>query len=307
MQPVLTAFSSALLVCSWQALPHLTYTLQTSKDLLHWQSLHAVWENLEGRVDTHLPREERVFARLRYADDGDTNENGLPDNWELATFHVLDIDPAADPDGDGLTNATEWEQGSPPLDFYNGQAPRIYLTCGEAWWIPAGEASSQTLSLRLEDSEGRPLPDCPVDLAMESGLARLTAPGFSDGTVSMRVWTNAKGCIEASGLPVGCLFPVPGKANDRLLISAGAARASLELHSLVRPLQSLPGGLQWSGDTVDGFSVSWRGDPSMAHGVRLESAVDGTSWQTLAEIPVDQLPAPDPLSGRYILHLQGNL
>ncbi|MBP5322104.1 MAG: FAD-dependent oxidoreductase [Kiritimatiellae bacterium] len=51
------------------------------------------------------------------ADSDDRDGNGLPDRWEREHFLMSGgVDPLADPDGDGLTNADECLAGSDPLD-----------------------------------------------------------------------------------------------------------------------------------------------------------------------------------------------
>ncbi|MBI2517336.1 MAG: hypothetical protein HYV95_10525 [Opitutae bacterium] len=52
----------------------------------------------------------------------DTNHNGLPDAWEQQYFGRLGVDPLADADGDGRSNAQEYAAGSNPVDFYQGRA-----------------------------------------------------------------------------------------------------------------------------------------------------------------------------------------
>jgi hypothetical protein len=44
----------------------------------------------------------------------DSDHNGLSDAWEIQYFGSIGVDPDADPDGDGLTNLQEFQQGSNP-------------------------------------------------------------------------------------------------------------------------------------------------------------------------------------------------
>src|SRR6266567_487251 len=42
--------------------------------------------------------------------------NGLPDSWEMQYFGHIGVDPNDDPDGDGISNYTEYLNGSNPVD-----------------------------------------------------------------------------------------------------------------------------------------------------------------------------------------------
>lgn len=56
-------------------------------------------------------------ARLNLARIVDSDNNGLPDWWELQYFnHLTGTDPAADPDGDGASNLAEFLAGTVPTD-----------------------------------------------------------------------------------------------------------------------------------------------------------------------------------------------
>jgi len=45
---------------------------------------------------------------------GDSDSNGLPDAWEYRYFGHIGVDPYGDPDGDGLTNIQEYQNGTSP-------------------------------------------------------------------------------------------------------------------------------------------------------------------------------------------------
>ena len=46
----------------------------------------------------------------------DVDGNGLCDDWELASFGYIGVDPNADSDGDGLSNLAEYQSGSDPMN-----------------------------------------------------------------------------------------------------------------------------------------------------------------------------------------------
>lgn len=55
----------------------------------------------------------------------DSDNDGLPDEWELLWFGNLNQGPNDDPDGDGLTNAQEFAQGENPLTGISGNGLTI--------------------------------------------------------------------------------------------------------------------------------------------------------------------------------------
>jgi len=46
----------------------------------------------------------------------DKDGDELPDSWEIARFGTLDMDGDADPDGDGITNRRELDEGTDPME-----------------------------------------------------------------------------------------------------------------------------------------------------------------------------------------------
>jgi hypothetical protein len=46
----------------------------------------------------------------------DSNSDGLPDAWERIYFGTLNVDPNADPDGDGMSNLQEYLAGTNPTN-----------------------------------------------------------------------------------------------------------------------------------------------------------------------------------------------
>jgi hypothetical protein len=54
------------------------------------------------------------IAHITYL--ADTDQNGLPDDWEITHFQHLSVDPHDDADGDGQSNREEYLAGSGPKD-----------------------------------------------------------------------------------------------------------------------------------------------------------------------------------------------
>jgi hypothetical protein len=56
-----------------------------------------------------------VFEFAALTASGDSDHNGLPDDWERLYFGHIGVDPTADPDTDGLSNLEEYKAGTNPL------------------------------------------------------------------------------------------------------------------------------------------------------------------------------------------------
>ena len=57
-----------------------------------------------------------AFAQTDTVSPGQLDANGLPIAWELQYFGTTNINPNADPDGDGMSNAQEYQAGTNPFD-----------------------------------------------------------------------------------------------------------------------------------------------------------------------------------------------
>ena len=76
----------------------------------------------------------------------DTDGRGLPDWWQLRFFGHRGVDPNADPDHDGLTNAAEYRSGSDPTSA--NTSPTIVWENGEL-----DEGTTELVALQAVDSD----------------------------------------------------------------------------------------------------------------------------------------------------------
>jgi hypothetical protein len=299
-------FSSLVLALSWQSDPGVTYTLQTSPDLQNWDPLPYVVTGDGSVVDYYLEQASEVrFARLRHSPDGDTNENGLPDHWEWVTFGYLDVDPLADPDGDGLSNYAEWLGQSDPHNFYNGVVPVIKVASGGTWLVAAGQLSSEALAIRITTAAGHPLGHSPVRIIMRSGHAGIVpVDGASPQAVNeLVVITDNLGRISPGILSIHMLAHPEVGRHELLDIVAGPASENLAIVSVGDDFGKPPRNLSLSSGPAGETVYSWSGDPGLAGRFFLEEQSGPGQWIRLADLAVTELPQPGEADGLYRLIL----
>jgi hypothetical protein len=300
------SLNALMLLLFWQSQPGTTYTVQTSADLQEWAPLPFVIEGTGGHESFPIERDStKVFARLRYSGDGDTNENGLPDMWEWQQFGYIDIDPYADPDGDGYSTYMEWVQSTHPLDFYNGDLPVIHLSSGRQWNIPSGEISLQALSIQVTHRSGEPWGNAPVSIQIESGnegLVNGNEPS-SSAVTSMVLSTDSLGRIQPEILPLHILGPTPAGAMDEVVIAAGRAEAHLIIHSTGPDFGQPPRQLLREVNEEGQLTISWTGPVAGASEILFQELDGDGKWIDFGTVSAANLPLPDTETGRFLVVL----
>lgn len=117
--------------------------------------------------------EVRVYSALLSDDSAselfrpnDLDADGLPDDYEVAKTGNLSTLVGADDDldGDGLTNRDEFESGSDPLDYYNGQTPVVTFVSDNTQTIFNGQRTPEPLVFKVTEDGSTPLVGAPVTL-----------------------------------------------------------------------------------------------------------------------------------------------
>jgi alpha-tubulin suppressor-like RCC1 family protein len=129
-------------------------------------------------------------------EDSDSDQNGLLDSWEQQYFGHIGVDPNGDDDGDGLTNLQEFQQGTDPTDYYNGQPAEIVIVSGDNQSGLPENFTSQPLMVEVSRG-GQPLPNAPIQFAVESGGGSVAGSNSEMGEPSIPVRTAADGTAQA--------------------------------------------------------------------------------------------------------------
>ena len=124
----------------------------------------------------------------------DSDGNGLPDAWELQYFGRVGVDPAADADFDGQTNLQEYQKGTNPVDYYNGNPPGVSIISGDAQESLPSRFLPAPFVVPVYDHSGHPAANARVTFALVDGDGGLTRDRFTQPVAShVAVVSNSEG------------------------------------------------------------------------------------------------------------------
>lgn len=292
MTTSLYLLAESILVLAWPGNPDYTYTAEASADAVNWESLPWVLTGTGAEMSyAHEMAAFPGFLRLRFSNDGDTNENSLPDAWELKHFGCLGADPAADPDEDGLSNLAEYLGATDPLDFYNGERPLIETVCGTEWVVRENEMSGQAVSLSVRHASGESWPNAPVRIFLDSGRPAMVQQGDAAAAcLEFIAYTDANGRITSHEHGIHVLGASASPVSESLEMEAGTAAKSIRI-------QTVPGGFTGPPRALDVrpagealMVADWQGSPGDSARFILERQSGTNDWRVVLDLPAEELP-----------------
>ena len=195
---------------------------------------------------------DEQLVSLNISDDPDSDNDGMPDLWELANFGSLDRDGTGDFDGDGVSDLDEYTNGSDPTtDDYVSQWATVQTTAGSEW---------QTVT--LTDSHVSPVVIAGVPTALETspGVVRIKDVGHNGFSVKFQEWEYYDGTHGAE--EIGLLVVPSGRSTlaDGTVVEAGTL--------------SVSGTKSWTTHT---FTSSFPGSPSLFLTVQSENGTEAVA------------------------------
>jgi alpha-tubulin suppressor-like RCC1 family protein len=202
--PVLTAMSSASRVVAGNG---------TSLAQLTNGTLRLWGNNNLGQAGTAVPARTAAAIRLK-AISSDSDNDGIPDAWEVSKLGSVAASPTDDADKDGLTNIAEYFLNSDPAapdadgdyltdlidpdpaGYYNGAAPTLAISSGNNQSQTVGQFNALPLKVAVLLSDGvTPLVNAPVEFLVITGNGMLstTTGGTPDFQVRLSVRTGSDG------------------------------------------------------------------------------------------------------------------
>ena len=159
-----------------------------------YDSAYAFSGMLDGvRVHSVVLEDDYLTEMFR---PNDLDQDGLPDDYEIAMAGNLTklAGADADCDGDGLTNRQEFESGTDPTDYYNGQPPTITLFSGSGQSVFSGQRTPLPLVFLVTDGVN-PLVGAPVSLSQLEQLGSLESLDGGTLATSQVLKTDSEGKV----------------------------------------------------------------------------------------------------------------
>jgi chitodextrinase/regulation of enolase protein 1 (concanavalin A-like superfamily) len=181
----------------------------------NWTNVPAGTYALKAKATDNLGAASVLSAgvNVTMGTNPDADGNELPDAWETAHFGHTGVDPNADPDGDGLSNWQEYQQGLNPNDFYNGKTPALAKYSGDNQMGPPGGFVPAPLVVQVSDSNGVPIVNGPVTFTVSQGGGTVQKSSSATPVPSLTLRADGNGQVKV-------YFKLPNTQNSTSAITA---------------------------------------------------------------------------------------
>ncbi len=211
-------------------MPDVLYEIQSTTNLLPtaWVSAGFVYgSELTNFAEMDIPMDDCVpdcFYRIRSWIDSE--DVGIPDWWQLKYFGYVGIDPDADPDGDGMDNFEEFENGTDPtvFDFPSGPEeftailnPDTSVTL--TWETPVGAVTGYTLQ-RYDSVSGQ---EVTFTLGVTNEFVDTSFTNYPVWDYPIQYHIQASYADGASGWSYAYVNPPDGAIAAKVLLGSGGS------------------------------------------------------------------------------------
>jgi hypothetical protein len=226
----------------------------------------------------------------------DSDHDGVPDWWELLHPGNLGGTGGADTDGDSVSDHDEFQNGTDPDDYYNGQIPVIEIIMGNNQFSAPDSFAPLALAVKIHrgDAGKTPYVNAPAVYTVADGAALATSSSAACSS-SLSKRSNAAGKI------FGVFAKVPGSTSTMRTVTVSAGTGAPVTFTLSSNNPSVaphaPSSLriyrQSSGDLI----LFWNDDSSNEDGFVIERSDDnGSTWVQVATAPASSTRAIIPAS-----------
>ena len=221
----------------------------------------------------------------------DVDGDGLPDAWEQQYFGTSGVDPSGDADGDGLTNLQEYQNGSDPTDYYNGNLPTLSIYSGGDQSTIPGNFLALPVSVRVTATGGY---NAPLTFTVTQGPALLAPDNSGSSTPARTINIRSTSVVEDENgnqtylATVYAYLPTTATAASTIEAIATAGSQTVSVSTTAAPLDaatlSPPTNFVATALSATTVALSWTAS-NAAVPTTLQMSVDGSvTWYTIGVV-----------------------
>jgi alpha-tubulin suppressor-like RCC1 family protein len=178
--------------------------------VIRLSSNDVVRPHTSGHTPGNAGLAEMILTRAFFAED--TDDDGLPDKWEIQFFGNLSQTANVDYDEDGYTNYQEFINNTDPQDFYNGVLPTLSIFSGNLQTGITNIQLADPLVISVTTNSIK-LTNAPITFSVITGSGGVKKAGDSSFTSSRLIRSDTNGHSSAFFLVGSLTNTVMGSAN----------------------------------------------------------------------------------------------